>query len=233
MLQTDSFESLIGYSFSDKTLLATALTHSSYTLRNQNMPNNERLEFLGDAVLELCISEMLYKRFQEADEGVLTRSRAKIVRESTLYEVAKRIGMGEYLLMSQGEEASGGRDKPSILSDALEAVIGAIFLDSSLENAKSFIYKFFDIEKVLEDANNKDYKTYLQEYVQEKRLGEIRYDVIETSGPVHKLVFTMQVRIANKPYGIGKGHTKAEAGQNAAKETIDMLKSLRSKQTED
>lgn len=227
MFQTEVFESLIGYSFSDKALLQTALTHSSYTLKNQSTPNNERLEFLGDSVLGLCMSEMLYKRFSDVDEGILTRARAKIVRESTLYEIAKRIGVGEFLLMSNGEESSGGRDKPSILSNALEAIIGAIFLDSNLDNAKEFINKFFNIEEALVNADNKDYKTFLQEYVQEKRMGEIRYEVVETTGPVHKLEFTLRVSIANKPYSTGKGNSKLEAGQNAAKETIEMLKNAK------
>ncbi|NLB60848.1 MAG: ribonuclease III [Clostridiales bacterium] len=224
MLQIERFESLIGFSFSDKALLQTALTHSSYTLKNQSIPNNERLEFLGDSVLELCMSEILYKRFSNVDEGALTRARAKIVRESTLYEIAKRIGVGEFLFMSPGEESTGGRDKPSILSNALEAIIGAIFLDSNLDGAKDFITKFFNIEEALVNADNKDYKTFLQEFVQEKHMGEIRYEVVETTGPVHKLEFTLRVIIANKPYGTGKGNSKLEAGQNAAKKTIEMLK---------
>lgn len=217
----------LNYSFVDYSILNNALTHSSYVNgENHGAVHNERMEFLGDAVLELCVSEYLYHNYPNMNEGMMTRTRARTVCESALCEAARRISLGKYLMLSHGEENTGGRDKPSILSDALEAVIGAIFLDGGIECARNFVLSFSkaNIAAAISSISAKDYKTLLQEHVQHSNCGPLEYRVIAVSGPDHKRVFTINVFINDKPYGIGDGGTKQEAGQNAAKETLDMLK---------
>lgn len=218
--------SKLSYSFTDIELLNVALTHSSF-VKGENRANvhNERMEFLGDAVLELCVSEYLYKNYPKMNEGMMTRTRSRAVYEPALFEVAQRLDLGEYLLLSHGEENTGGREKPSILSDALEAVIGAIYLDGGMENARKFILSFVkvSIENAIRSVSAKDYKTLLQEYVQRSHSGELEYTVIGINGPDHKRVFTMQINIGGVVYGFGEGGTKQEAGQNAAKATLELL----------
>lgn len=216
----------LSYSFTDPSLLNTALTHSSYVKgENRASTHNERLEFLGDAVLELCVSEYLYLNYPHMNEGMMTRTRSRAVYEPALYEAAKGIDLGKYIRLSHGEEHTGGRDKPSILSDALEAVIGALFLDGGLECAKAFVLTFAEssVEAAVKSVSAKDYKTLLQEYVQHHHSGELEYTVIGINGPDHKRVFTMQVSIGGVVYGFGSGGTKQEAGQNAAKATLELL----------
>lgn len=218
--------SKLNYSFTDPALLNTALTHSSYVKgENRASIHNERMEFLGDAVLELCVSEYLYVNYPKMNEGMMTRTRSRAVYEHALYEAAKQLELGKYLRLSHGEENTGGRDKPSILSDALEAVIGSMFLDGGLECAKAFILGFVkkSIDEAVRTVTVKDYKTLLQEYVQQRHSGELSYTVIGMSGPDHKRVFTMQVSIDGVVYGFGSGSTKQEAGQNAAKATLELL----------
>ncbi len=219
-------QSKLSYSFTDPSLLNTALTHSSFVKgENRAAIHNERLEFLGDAVLELCVSEYLYLNYPHMNEGMMTRTRSRAVYEPALYRAAQRFDLGRYLRLSHGEENTGGRDKPSILSDALEAVIGAMFLDGGLESAKRFILCFVDesIADAIRSVTAKDYKTLLQEYVQHNHAGELEYTVIGISGPDHKRVFTIQVTIGGVVYGFGDGSTKQEAGQNAAKATLELL----------
>ena len=216
----------LSYSFTDPSLLNTALTHSSYVKgENRASTHNERLEFLGDAVLELCVSEYLYLNYPHMNEGMMTRTRSRTVYEPALYEAAKSIDLGKYIRLSHGEEHTGGRDKPSILSDALEAVIGALFLDGGLDSAKAFVLTFAEasVDAAVKSVSAKDYKTLLQEYVQHHHSGELEYTVIDISGPDHKRVFTMQVSIGGIVYGFGNGGTKQEAGQNAAKATLELL----------
>jgi ribonuclease-3 len=218
-----ALESKLNYSFGDVALLDTAMTHTSYVKGDgRARMHNERLEFLGDAVLELCVSEYLFKRFSEFDEGAMTRLRAQTVCEGALFEIAKELGLGEALLLGRGEDHSGGRDKPSILSDALEAVIGALYIDGGMETARGFILSFIDgsVEAALKGGALKDYKTMLQEYVQKRHMGAIAYRLLGSSGPDHSKVFTMEVTIAGIPSGIGEGHTKQEAGQRAAKAAL-------------
>jgi len=218
-----ALESKLNYSFGDVALLDTAMTHTSYVKGDgRARMHNERLEFLGDAVLELCVSEYLFKRFSEFDEGAMTRLRAQTVCEGALFEIAKELGLGEALLLGRGEDHSGGRDKPSILSDALEAVIGALYIDGGMETARGFILSFIDgsVDAALKGGALKDYKTMLQEYVQKRHMGAIAYHLLGSSGPDHSKVFTMEVTIAGIPSGIGEGHTKQEAGQRAAKAAL-------------
>lgn len=218
-----SLEQSIDYKFNDLDLLNTALTHTSFVKgEGRDGKHNERLEFLGDAVLELCISEYIFKSFPEVNEGIMTRMRALAVYEPTLCEVAQKLDFGNYLLLSRGEANSGGRNKPSILSDALEAVIGAIYIDGGLEAAQKFILENLTpyILDVQQGAEIKDYKTMYQEYVQSRHLGQIEYILASESGPDHKKIFTINVLLNSELKGLGKGSSKQEAGQYAAKAAL-------------
>lgn len=218
-----ALETKLNYGFRDIALLDTAMTHTSYVKGDgRARMHNERLEFLGDAVLELCVSEHLYTRFMDFDEGAMTRLRAQTVCEGALFEVAKSLELGRALLLGRGEDHSGGRDKPSILSDALEALIGALYIDGGMETARTFIMSFIDssVEAALEGGALKDYKTMLQEYVQKRHMGAITYRLAGACGPDHSKVFTMEVAIAGIPTGTGEGRTKQEAGQRAAKAAL-------------
>lgn len=219
----NALEERLEYQFHDLALLDTALTHTSYVKGDgRASAHNERLEFLGDAVLELCTSEYLFTRFPDSDEGAMTRLRAQAVCESALYEVAKDYGFGRLLLLGRGEDHSGGREKPSILSDAVEAVIGALYIDGGMEVAKRFIMRF--VHKSVEDAMAgrliKDHKTMLQEYVQKHHMGQIAYELIGSSGPDHNKTFSMRVLVAGETAGTGEGRTKQEAGQQAARAAL-------------
>ncbi len=222
----DVLQRTIGYTFSDIQLLNTALTHTSYVKgENRSAGHNERLEFLGDAVLELIVSEYLFINNRDMSEGLMTRVRARAVYENALFKAAMNIRLGSFLLLSHGEENTGGRTKPSILSDALEALIGAVYIDGGLEPAKRFILSFAVdyINDAVKSVSVKDNKTLLQEYVQQEHMGELEYVVVSMSGPDHKRTFTMLVNINGKPYGKGHGMSKQEAGQNAAHATLIML----------
>ena len=220
-------ENKIGYHFSDPSVLLHALSHSSYAneMRMKKEKNNERLEFLGDAVLELVTSESVYKEYANLTEGDLTKLRASIVCEQTLSACARDLNMGEYLLLGKGEDISGGRERDSILSDALEAVIGAIYLDGGFTNAKEFIKSF-----ILADIKDKklffDSKTILQEIVQNDNNNQkLRYKLISEEGPDHNKTFTIAVCIGNDEIGCGSGRTKKAAEQEAAYQAIQALRS--------
>ena len=211
----------IGYSFRDEDLLASALMHSSYT-NERHLPKhkcNERLEFLGDAVLELVSSEFLFEADETMPEGQLTRTRASIVCEPSLAFCAREMQLGEHLLLGKGEEVTGGRFRDSITSDAMEALIGAIYLDGGFANAKEFINRF-----VLNDLEHKklfyDSKTILQEMVQAEESKEIVYQVINEEGPDHNKQFTVCVNIGGVCYGEGIGKTKKAAEAQAAYRAI-------------
>ncbi|MCC8168091.1 MAG: ribonuclease III [Clostridiales bacterium] len=216
MKRFDEFQDKIGYHFRSLGLLRQALTHSSYANEKhmkRNM-NNERMEFLGDAVLEVVSSEFLYMHYLEMPEGELTRTRASLVCEPTLAFCAEQLNLGEYILLGKGEAMTGGRTRKSILSDALEAVIGAIYLDGGLTFAKEFIYKF-----VLNDVEHKqffhDSKSILQERVQEHHK-KVEYVLISEEGPDHDKKFTVEVCLDGKALATGCGHTKKAAEQDAA-----------------
>lgn len=216
----------LDYSFNDIELLNTALTHTSYVKgENRHSGHNERLEFLGDAVLELIVSEYLYLNNPGMNEGLMTRIRARAVYENALFDAAMGMRLGSYLLLSHGEEHTGGREKPSILSDALEAVIGAVYLDGGIEPAKKLILSFAVgfINEAEKTVTVKDYKTLLQEHIQQNHTGTLEYNVISVSGPDHRRVFTIEVSINGEPMGRGQGNSKQEAGQNAAHATLVML----------
>ena len=219
----NALEERLEYRFHDLALLDTALTHTSYVKGDgRASAHNERLEFLGDAVLELCTSEYLYLRFPDYDEGAMTRLRAQAVCEGALYQVAREYGLGAMLLLGRGEDHSGGREKPSILSDAVEAVIGALYIDGGMEVAKGFILRFVhnSVADAMAGRLIKDHKTMLQEYVQKRHMGQIVYELTGSSGPDHNKTFTMRVLVAGETAGIGEGRTKQEAGQQAARAAL-------------
>lgn len=217
-------EERIGYTFKDKQLVNMALTHTSYVKGDgRASEHNERLEFLGDAVLELCVSEYLYNRFSSYNEGDMTRLRAQTVCEGALFEVAKKLELGTLLLLGRGEDHSGGREKPSILSDAVEALIGALYIDGGMETAKAFIMGFIGVavQEAVNTGSLKDYKTMLQEYIQKHHMGQIAYVLTGSSGPDHNKVFNMDVSVAGIVVGSGVGKTKQEAGQQAARAALE------------
>ena len=213
----------IGYSFGNPDYLRHALMHSSYVPGVGG--DNERMEFLGDAVLELCVSEELFFRFPKMQEGELTKNRASIVCENALFAAAKQIALGEYLLLGRGEDASGGRKKPSILSDAFEAVIAAIFLDGGLEPAKTFIHRFVLSQLDLSTpVFEKDHKTRLQELIHARTHGkQVSYRLIGETGPDHDKTFTMDAVLGDEVLGTGTGHSKQSAGQAAAADALSRL----------
>ena len=220
-------EERIGYHFDEFHLLKNAMTHSSY-VNEKHLPKyecNERLEFLGDAVLEIVSSDFLFHEHTEMPEGQLTKLRAAMVCEKSLAYCAKQIDLGEYLLLGKGEDATGGRKRDSVTSDALEALIGAVYLDGGFANAKEFIHKF-----VLNDMENKklfyDSKTILQEIVQAKYSESMTYHLLGEEGPDHNKSFKESVFIGKKEYGIGCGRTKKAAEQDAAYKTILMLREM-------
>lgn len=211
-----------GYTFNDETLLKTALTHSSFSNEKGLKENNERLEFLGDSLLGLITAEYLYSNFGKEREGDLTKLRALLVCESSLYGFANQISLGDYLLLGKGEEQTGGRKRPSILADAFEALIAAIYLDGGIEMVRSFVLRF--IKPAVSGINAvDDYKTILQEKIQRVKGSTIRYEQTGETGPDHDKVFKMVVIINGKSAGEGSGRSKKEAEQQAAKSALELL----------
>ncbi len=219
------FQTKIGYEFEDENLLKQALTHSSFANEKRMKPlsDNERLEFLGDAVLEMVSSEFLYLNYRDLPEGDLTRLRAGMVCEPTLAYCAREIDLGAYVFLGKGEDMTGGRDRKSVLSDALEAVIGAIFLDGGVAAAKAFILRY-----IMTDIEHKrmfyDSKTMLQEAVQAKFRQNVSYELIGEEGPDHAKTFRVEVRMDGTALGSGSGNTKKAAEQEAAYHALLLLK---------
>ena len=220
-----TFQETIGYEFRNEQLLKQALTHSSYANEKhmRKLSDNERLEFLGDAVLEVVSSDFLFKNYPKLSEGDLTKFRASIVCEPTLALCTKEIDLGKYLYLGKGENQTGGRLRKSILSDAMEAVIGAIYLDGGIEKAREFVHRF-----ILTDVENKklfyDSKTILQEIVQGNYSENLHYVILSEEGPDHDKSFTVEARIGDMPIGRGNGHTKKAAEQEAAYQALLVLK---------
>jgi ribonuclease III len=211
--------------YKELNFLKTAITHSSYANQNKSSLFNERLEFLGDAVLELCISDYLYTHFTNKTEGELTRIRAIIVCEESLHEIGRGFELGEYMLMGRGEELTGGRNRVSIIADCVEAIIASLYLDQGLAASRSFILEHF-METVNAAAKNRmvlDYKTKLQELLQKEGEVSIAYELTGSEGPDHHRRFFMQVLVNGMKSGAGEGFTKKEAEQNAAKQALSFL----------
>jgi ribonuclease-3 len=221
-VNVDKFCTLTGYQFRQQDLLEQALTHRSYSRSN----NNERLEFLGDSILNLIISNHIYLRFKDADEGDLSRIRASLVKEESLAQIAMDIGLGDHIRLGGGELKSGGFRRASILSDALEALIAAIYLDSDYAQTESTVLRLYhgQLQTVDENANLRDPKTQLQEYLQAKKMHLPRYQVEQTSGKSHNQVFTVSCNITDlELQSKGKGSSRKKAEQQAAQKILDKL----------
>ncbi|MCL2364187.1 MAG: ribonuclease III [Defluviitaleaceae bacterium] len=212
----------LGYTFRNAALLQQALTHKSYAFEHnlKSSATNERLEFLGDAVLELCISQWLYDRFPTLSEGKLTQRRAALVCEASLAAIARGLFLGKAMRLGNGEETSGGRDKPSLLSDALEAILGAIFLDGGIDAVRPLVERLFS-PYLTQPAASADYKTTLQEILQKNSRETAVYEIIDTTGPSHQRLFVARVNHQGKALATGEGASKKEAEQNAAKTALE------------
>ncbi len=220
----DYLENAIGYSFRDKNLPVQALTHKSFSNeQSEHVPHNERLEFLGDAVLELVISEWVYRCYPDIPEGGLTRIRAEVVSEKGLATIARKMNLGQGLNLGKGEERSGGRDKASLLSDALEALLGAVFLEGGFAVVCQVGEKIFSaaVSESAQQRYGSDYKTCLQEKLQAHYNQLPEYQLTQVSGPDHDRVFSMEVRFAGKLLGKGIGSSKKNAEQKAAAAALD------------
>ena len=220
-------EQAIGYRFQNITLLQNALTHSSYANErwHNSLLSNERLEFLGDSILGMVVAEYLYKQFPDRPEGELTKMRADMVCETSLAAIAEKIGLGQHLLLGHGEDRLGGRSRASILADAVESVIAASFLDGGMAAAKSFIEKFVLTNVPVKRMHNTDYKTALQELVQQKKNQVLTYVLTGESGPDHDKVFCVEVLLNDVPIGSGTGSSKKRAEQAAAQSALEALAS--------
>ncbi len=218
-------EKRIGYQFQEQELIHEALSHSSYANEKKKLRrSNERLEFLGDSVLSVVVSQYLFERYPELPEGELTKIRAALVCERSLHRFALRIGLGDFLLLGKGEEHTGGRERPSILADAFEAVIAAIYLDGGLEAARTHILHFIP-ERIPESSSVLfgDYKTALQEIIQKNPEEKVEYVLISESGPDHNKSFMVEVCLNSNVIGKGQGKSKKEAEQMAAKEALELM----------
>ena len=219
-----AFAERLGVDFADLGHLNTALTHTSYAKeKSRTAEHNERLEFLGDAVLELSVSSYLFQNFPNMEEGVLTKTRAGIVCSESLAKLATELGMGKMLLLGHGEDQNGGRGRISILEDAFEAVIGAIYVDRGWEVARDYVWRqlageFAAIKQG--GSESKDYKSLLQELVQQNPDGQVSYELMDATGPDHAKTFTMAVIVGGARIGIGVGHSKKAAEQNAAQQAL-------------
>ena len=223
----EKLEEKLGYTFHDRRLLENALTHSSYANENKSKgeTSNERLEFLGDSVLGMVVADHLYRTHPDMPEGELTRTRAALVCEDSLVEVAAQLELGQYLKLGRGEDAGGGRKRPSIQADAVEAVIAAVYLDGGIGSARKPITNFIltNNEREQEGAV-RDFKTALQELVQRESGRVLSYRLMGESGPDHAKVFSVEVDLNGRPIGAGEGRSKKEAEQNAAKAAMAKLK---------
>ncbi|ABR48903.1 Ribonuclease III [Alkaliphilus metalliredigens QYMF] len=227
-LPSVDFEEMIQYQFKDKQLLKEALTHSSYANESKvkKIKHNERLEFLGDSVLGIIISDYIFKKYTHLPEGDLTKVRANVVCEPALGSCATKINLGGFLRLGRGEEVSGGRQRESILADAFEALIGALYLDGGMVIAQTFVLNHLidSVEQATKGSLFRDYKTYLQELLQSKHSERITYQVIKESGPDHSKIFDVEVLLGEQLLGHGMGKSKKEAEQRAAKEAVEKIK---------
>ena len=219
-----TLEEKLGYTFQDPSLLENALTHSSRANESRGkLHSNERLEFLGDSILGMVVADHLYRNHPDLPEGDLTRTRAALVCEGSLVEVAQCLELGAYLKLGKGEEAGGGRERPSIIADAVEAVLAAVYLDGGIGSARKLIQKFI-LDREAEKSASRDYKTALQELVQRESGQVLGYQLIGAEGPDHAKIFSVEVDLNGIPIGQGRGRSKKEAEQNAAKAAIEKLK---------
>lgn len=221
----ENLEKSMGYTFKDKELLKKALTHTSYAYE-KHLESNEKLEFLGDSILEYISSKYIYNNYDKLREGEMTKVRAEVVCEASLYNVAKRHNFSDFILIGKSEMNSGGKNKPAILADSIEATIAAIYFDGGLEEAERFIVDNLKeaIEKSTKHVGMKDFKTVLQERLQKNGDVCIKYSVIKEEGPDHDKTFTVKVEANGKELAIGEGKTKKHAEMNAAEKALELLK---------
>ncbi|MBE6788268.1 MAG: ribonuclease III [Ruminococcaceae bacterium] len=220
------FESQIGYLYKDKALLSLALTHSSYANESKkNKSHNERLEFLGDSVLSIIVSKYLFQNYPDMPEGELSKTRAALVCEKSLAGFAREIGLGSMLLLGRGEDQNGGRNRDSILADAFEALIASMYLDGGISPAEKFVLGF--IKKQMKNkqfvSSFTDYKTELQEIIQQNKEEKVEYVLVEESGPAHDKFFCVEVHLNSNVIGRGEGKSKKIAEQMAAKEALELM----------
>lgn len=226
---TAGLEKTIGYIFKNRKLLHTALTHSSYSNEKRAHGDkescNERLEFLGDSVLSLIVSNYIFSVYPDMPEGELSKVRAGTICEKALAEFARNIKLGDYLFLGRGEELTNGRKRPSILADAFEALLASIYLDGSIEDVKRFLLPFVkrEIKSILESGHTADYKSILQQFVQQEKGELLEYVLVEESGPAHKRIFTVEARLNNNVVGVGTAGNKREAEQIAAREALSLF----------
>lgn len=218
-------EEKLNYKFNNKELLKNALSHSSYANEVRSAyGSNERLEFLGDSVLSLIVSEYIYSQYSEKPEGELTKLRAALVCEKSLCSFARELELGKYLLLGKGEEHNGGRERDSILADAFEAVLAAIYLDAGMEKAREHVMRFVSSEiNSQKDDGFKDYKTVLQEIIQRNPEESVTYILTDEQGPAHDKKFTVEVHLNSNVIGKGEGHSKKAAEQMAAKQALELM----------
>lgn len=221
-MKISEFEKVIGYEFKNRNFIKTALTHSSYANERGQGECNERLEFLGDSVLGIITAEYFYHNLNHLPEGEMTKKRAACACEKSLYKFAKEIDLGKYIFLGKGEENMGGRDRASILADAFEAVIAAIYLDGGLENARRFVLRF--VKKAAnENISLKDYKTELQEIIQKNPDEHLSYVLVGESGPDHDKRFEVEVMLNSNVIGCGIGRSKKLAEQEAARQALELM----------
>ena len=223
-MNLEILEKSIGYTFKNKKLLKKALTHTSFA-NERKIESNEKLEFMGDSILEFLSSKYIYNNYQNLKEGEMTKVRAEVVCEDSLYKVAKKHNFSDFLYMGKGEILSGGKDKPAILADCVEAIIAAIYYDSNLENAEKFVIENLkdEIELSTKNVGKKDYKTVLQEELQRNGNVDIKYNVIKTEGPDHDKTFVVEVVCNQRRLAIGEGKSKKQAEMQAAKIAMDRI----------
>ena len=215
-------ENIIGYCFKDKEVLREALTHKSYAGEHRSVKHNERLEFLGDSILGAIVADYIYNKCPHVEEGVLSKIKANLVSRHNLYLWGKQMDLGRYIALGHGELATGGRTSDSIISNAVEAVIGAVYIDGGYTAAEQMVLPWVKTQQLTQDRG--DYKSVLQEFLQKRSKQTPEYEVIQTVGPEHDKVFTVRVSAEGRQLGIGKGHNKKQAEQNAAENALSSLK---------
>ena len=215
-------ENIIGYCFKDKEVLREALTHKSYAGEHRSVKHNERLEFLGDSILGAIVADYIYNQCPHVEEGVLSKIKANLVSRHNLYLWGKQMDLGRYIALGHGELATGGRTRDSIISNAVEAVIGAVYIDGGYTAAEQMVLPWVKTQQLTQDRG--DYKSVLQEFLQKRSKQTPEYEVIQTVGPEHDKVFTVRVSAEVRQLGIGKGHNKKQAEQNAAENALSSLK---------
>ncbi len=216
-------ENIIGYRFTNKDFLKEALTHKSFAGEHRGVKHNERLEFLGDSILGAIVADYIYNQCPHVEEGVLSKIKSNLVSRRNLYLWGKQMELGRFMLLGHGEIATGGRERDSIISNAVEAVIGAVYLDGGYASAEAVILPWVRTQTLAQDAQ--DFKSMLQEHLQKQGTLTPEYEIIQTVGPEHDKIFTVRVSLAGRELGVGKGHNKKLAEQAAAQNAFERMKS--------